>query len=46
MIVGGRRLELSPEEYIVGALSLYIDIVYIFMHLIYLYQYCLGGSNE
>jgi len=30
-VVGGRRFQLSPEEYITGALELYIDIVYIFL---------------
>ncbi|KYB27616.1 protein lifeguard 3 [Tribolium castaneum] len=45
MIVGGRRLELSPEEYIVGALSLYVDIIYIFIHILHLYQYCMGGRS-
>jgi len=32
LIVGGRSsIQLSPEEYIAGALQLYIDIVYIFL---------------
>ncbi|XP_052803950.1 protein lifeguard 3-like isoform X2 [Mya arenaria] len=31
MIVGGRKHELSPEEYVYGALQLYIDVVYIFL---------------
>ncbi|KAK3788702.1 hypothetical protein RRG08_014956 [Elysia crispata] len=30
-VVGGRKYELSPEEYISGALQLYIDVVYIFI---------------
>ena len=29
--MGGRKYELSPEEYISGALQLYIDVVYIFI---------------
>ncbi|GAA47285.1 fas apoptotic inhibitory molecule 2 [Clonorchis sinensis] len=31
MIMGGRKHELSPEEYIYGALQLYLDVVYLFM---------------
>lgn len=30
-IIGGRRIQLSPEEYIMGALQLYIDVMYIFL---------------
>lgn len=30
-VMGGRKYELSPEEYIYGALQLYIDVVYIFL---------------
>lgn len=30
-VVGGHGLQLSPEEYITGALELYIDIIYIFL---------------
>ncbi|XP_059172602.1 protein lifeguard 2-like [Physella acuta] len=30
-VMGGRKYELSAEEYIYGALQLYIDIVYIFI---------------
>lgn len=30
MIMGGRRVELSPEEYIFAALTLYVDIMEIF----------------
>ncbi|GFS21353.1 protein lifeguard 3-like isoform X1 [Elysia marginata] len=30
-VMGGRKYELSPEEYISGALQLYIDVVYIFI---------------
>jgi len=35
-VVGGknRRFPLSPEEYIVGALELYLDIVYLFIILL------------
>ncbi|XP_033724967.1 protein lifeguard 3-like [Pecten maximus] len=41
MIVGGRKHELSPEEYIYGALQLYIDVVYIFLIILSLF----GKSN-
>lgn len=41
MIVGGRKHELSAEEYIYGALQLYIDVVYIFLFLLSL----LGKNN-
>ncbi|KAI8737978.1 protein lifeguard 3 isoform X2 [Biomphalaria glabrata] len=33
-IVGGRKYELSPEEYIYGALQLYLDIVNLFIILL------------
>ncbi|KAL8618472.1 hypothetical protein ACOMHN_049889 [Nucella lapillus] len=41
MIIGGKKIELSPEEYIYGALQLYIDVVYIFLYLLALF----GKSN-
>ena len=41
MIMGGKKHELSPEEYIYGALQLYIDVVYIFIFLLSL----MGKSN-
>ncbi|XP_060065997.1 protein lifeguard 2-like [Ylistrum balloti] len=41
MIVGGRKHELSPEEYIYGALQLYIDVVYLFLIILSLF----GKSN-
>ncbi|KAK7481056.1 hypothetical protein BaRGS_00027692 [Batillaria attramentaria] len=41
MIIGGRKHELSAEEYIYGALQLYIDVVYIFLFLLSL----MGKSN-
>uniref|UniRef100_A0A0R3X297 ABC2_membrane domain-containing protein n=1 Tax=Hydatigena taeniaeformis TaxID=6205 RepID=A0A0R3X297_HYDTA len=31
MIMGGRKHELSPEEYIYGAMQLYCDVVNLFM---------------
>lgn len=40
-VVGGKKHELSPEEYVYGALQLYIDIVYLFLILLA----CFGRSN-
>ena len=36
LIIGGRRLELSMDDYVVGALILYIDIIQIFLYLLQL----------
>ena len=43
MVIGGRRHEIDPEEYIFGAITLYIDIVYIFLHILSLVG-DLGGN--
>ena len=40
--MGGRKYELSEEEYVLGALVLYIDIVNIMLVLLYIF----GGSNN
>ena len=37
LIVGGRRHELSIDDYVVGALILYLDIIYIFLELLKLF---------
>lgn len=34
MIIGGRRLEISMDDYVVGALILYIDIIQIFLYIL------------
>lgn len=34
MIVGGRSHEISPEEYIYGAMQLYVDVMYLFLILL------------
>ncbi|XP_047227385.1 protein lifeguard 3-like [Girardinichthys multiradiatus] len=34
LLIGNRELAISPEEYIYGALSLYVDIVHIFLFII------------
>lgn len=41
LIMGGRRGELSPEEYILAATLLYIDIIQIFQYMLILF-----GSRE
>lgn len=42
MLMGNRRHSLSPEEYIFGALNIYLDIIYIFTFLLQLF----GTSRE
>ena len=37
LIVGGRRHELSIDDYVLGALMLYLDIIYIFLELLKLF---------
>ena len=34
LIVGGGRHELSIDDYVIGALVLYLDIIYIFIELL------------
>ncbi|XP_030853273.1 protein lifeguard 1 isoform X1 [Strongylocentrotus purpuratus] len=41
LLIGGRRYELSPEEYIFGAMNLYVDIVYLFLIILA----CFGGGK-
>lgn len=38
-ILGGRRVELSAEEYILGVILLYCDIIMIFLMLLHVYGY-------
>ncbi|VDO87202.1 unnamed protein product [Haemonchus placei] len=38
MIIGGRKYEISPEEYIFAALMLFVDIYEIFITLLGLFQ--------
>ncbi|CAH1953371.1 unnamed protein product [Acanthoscelides obtectus] len=33
-VVGGKRIQLSPEEYILGALQLYVDIITIYIFIL------------
>lgn len=39
-ILGGRRHEMAPDEYIFGALTLYVDIIMIFMYMLQLVNAC------
>lgn len=39
-IIGGRRIELSPEEYVLAAVQLYVDIIEIFLNLLQLVGAC------
>jgi FtsH-binding integral membrane protein len=34
LVIGGRRLEISMDDYVVGALILYMDIIQIFLYLL------------
>ncbi|XP_039300410.1 protein lifeguard 3-like [Nilaparvata lugens] len=43
-IMGGKRVELSPEEYVLGALQLYIDMIEIFLHLLPLVAACFSDD--
>ena len=36
--MGNRRHSLSPEEYIFGALNIYLDIIYIFTFFLQLFE--------
>lgn len=38
-IIGGKRIELSEEEYICGALTLYVDIMQIFWAILTLFGF-------
>ncbi|CAL1277193.1 unnamed protein product [Larinioides sclopetarius] len=42
MLMGGKNVEISPEEYILAAIQLYIDVIYIFMFLLML----VGGTQD
>lgn len=37
--MGGRRIELSAEEYILGAITLYVDIIQIFLAMLNITSY-------
>lgn len=42
MLMGNRRYSLNPEEYIFGALNIYLDIIYIFSFFLQFF----GSSQE
>ena len=46
LIVGGKRAELSIDDYIVGALMLYIDIITIFIEILKLLSIASGNRNN
>jgi len=41
LIMGGKKYEISPEDYVFAAMMLYVDIIYIFLYLLALF----GGNN-
>ncbi|XP_072019973.1 protein lifeguard 2-like [Amphiura filiformis] len=43
LLIGGRRYQLSEEEYIFGAMNLYIDVVYLFLIILSLFGGGRGG---
>jgi protein lifeguard len=40
-IMGGKKYSISPEEHVFGAISLYVDVVYIFLAILNL-----GGGRR
>ncbi|KAF8062055.1 hypothetical protein HT031_004315 [Scenedesmus sp. PABB004] len=44
MVMGGKRYSLSPDEYVLGALSIYLDIVNLFIWLLAIIGIC-GNNN-
>lgn len=46
MIMGDRKLQISPEEYIFAALNLYVDIIRIFMELLKILRYLNESSQN
>lgn len=40
--MGGKKCELSPEEHILGAIQLYLDVVYILIYVMSL----VGGARR
>ncbi|GFS47613.1 protein lifeguard 1 [Nephila pilipes] len=43
MLMGGKTVEINPEEYIFAAIHIYIDVIYIFLFLLMLVG---GASND
>ena len=44
-IMDGRRYQLSPEEYIVGALSLYMDIIFAYFEMFHCFMTIVYGNR-
>ena len=44
MILGGKKYKLSPEEYIFGAITLYMDILNIFIYMLQMVNTGSGGG--
>ncbi|PSN56947.1 Protein lifeguard 2, partial [Blattella germanica] len=42
-IMGGKRVEISPEEYVYGAMTLYLDVIQIFCYMLQIFAVCRGG---
>lgn len=42
MVMGGKRYEYSPEDYIDAAVQLFLDIIYIFIYLLQI----IGFANK
>lgn len=45
VILGGRANQLSPEEYIFGAITLYMDILNIFLYMLQILNMGSGGGS-
>jgi len=45
LITGGRRYELDIDDYIIGALIIYIDIIVLFLRILELLQLLSGRRN-
>ncbi|KRZ59486.1 Protein lifeguard 1 [Trichinella nativa] len=46
MVVGGKRFEISPEDYVFAAVQLLVDIVYIFLYLLEIIGYSKKNRSE
>lgn len=46
MLVGGRRYQLDPDEYVFAALSIYLDVVNLFLYLLQFLSLLTGGVQQ
>ncbi|KAK7092850.1 protein lifeguard 3-like [Littorina saxatilis] len=44
LILGGRREQLSEEEYVLAAMNLYVDIMYLFLDMLRLVGFAMGNN--